>query len=143
MIDLKTNYFNWIPPDFPKVVLVEPGQGDEVTFRGKFEERLPHPFTVRAMDLFFGHDRGDCFEMDVTIYGDDRFLGRRVEEGHSMEAHEATRVIELPVPERVMHLAIYVTCRVTGASKVENSAHPSYNKWRGNFDLNIIFLGAQ
>ena len=143
MIDLKTNYFNWRPEGFPKIVFVEAGQGDEVTFRKTYIEKLSRPFTVRAIDFFFGHDRGDCFEMDVTVYGDEKYLARRIEEGDDTHSREAAKWILLANPERIVTLTIFVTCRVTGASKVENYQHPSYRKWRGNFDLNLVFVGAQ
>lgn len=132
--------------DFPHVVDVD-ADGNEA-WRKEYRVDLGEPFVIDAVDFFFGHDRGDKFEQEVTIYGTDKkgsehmsyFVARRVEE-KTAPGGEACEVYVLPQSVEVVELKVHVVCRVTGPNEDVPSDHPSYKKWRGNFDLNIMLIG--
>ena len=99
--------------------------------------------------MFFGHDFGDSFEMDVTIWGDDAgvehmryFIARRIEENVA-PGGEANATFYLPEPVRVEAVKVQVLCRVTGPNDDVNKEHPSYGEWRGNFDVQIVMIGKK
>lgn len=127
--------------DFPVTVEVKPGQGDEVTFRKTYEFEIGNSI-ISAVDIFHGHDRGDTFEMDTTIYTNDgRFVARRIEENESPQHREANRLFVLPTKiQKVSGLKVHSTCRITGKSQIDNTAHPSFKKWRGVFDMNFVLI---
>ncbi len=130
--------------EFPLEVLVKP-EGSQEPRRIIYHIPIDPAFTIRAVDFFFGHDRGDRFEMDCSIYGaDDWFIARRIEESE-VTNREASKLVPLPLPVRTKHLTIYTTCRVTGESLIEQREHGSHAKhpgWRGVFDMNLILIGS-
>lgn len=140
--------FRWLSSlDFPHVVDVQE-DGDEPWQREYRVTLGAQPFGVAAVDFFFGHDRGDRFEMDVTIWGDayERehmryFVARRVEE-QTAPSGEASILVHLPAPLMLRYIKVLVLCRITGANSGVHSEHPSSKKWRGNFDLNIGLIGG-
>lgn len=140
-----TNYVGLEFDGYPIPVEVPPGQ--DIVSRKKFRCQLKAPFNVYGVDIFHGHDRGDTFEMDTTIYSiapdADVFVARRIEENETPSLRRASERQALEVATRVQNLVIYSTCRVTGASRIDNKDHPSFNKWRGNFDLTIKLIGRR
>lgn len=132
------NYVGLEFEGYPLVVAVPPNEASQIRFKCDLNKF----FEIAAVDIFHGHDRGDIFEMDTTIYGDnDMFIARRIEENESPSWRKASEPWALPIRVTSRWLTIYSTCRVTGASRIDNKEHPSFGKWRGNFDMNVKLIG--
>ena len=132
-------------PDFPKEVDVARDGNDAWT--KTYIVDLGKQVTVKAVRSFFGHDRGDAFEMACTVYGDPKstiehhrlYVWDRIEED-TAPTNQARLMEVLASPVTVRSLKIQFVCRVTGKNALVESGHPSYGKWRGVFDFNMSLL---
>ena len=131
--------------EFPLVVDVEK-DGNEAP-RKEYRVDLGRLMTIVGVRTFFGHDKGDSFEMACTIYGDPQTkkehlrysIDERIEEKVA-PGGEASVMHLLPRPEKVRELKVIVVCRVTGRNEAVEKEHPSYDRWRGVFGLGITLI---
>lgn len=139
--------------DFPLVVDVDERVAElgkvegNKAWRKEYRVDLGRLMTIVGVRTFFGHDNGDSFEMACTIYGDPavkkehlRYLvDERIEEDVA-PGGKASAMYVLPRTVKVRELKVIVVCRVTGKNKAVEKEHPSYDKWRGVFDLGITLI---
>lgn len=130
--------------EFPLEVDV-PDRGNDPWTR-EYRAKLRRPVDVRAVRSFFGHDRGDAFEMSATVYADPTteensryYLWDRIEED-TAPTGQARRMDVLPAVVNALTLKIQFMCRVTGKNMAVEKPHGSYQRWRGVFDCNLTLI---
>ena len=133
-------------PDFPLEVDVD-RDGNEAWTK-EYLLDLGKQTKVIAVRSFFGHDRGDAFEMECTVYGDLKktdhhrlYVWDRIEED-TAPTNQARLMEVLASPVTVRYLKLQFVCRVTGPNMAVTDSHPSYERWRGVFDFNIMLIGT-
>ncbi len=152
MPELKVIYNrNFVYIDRPEPIVRDVDEHGEDPFRARYFVSLKHDFEVVAIDSFFGHDRGDAYEVAITVHADEEldrlqkprlFLWRRIDEDTAPNG-AGSELEHLADDTTIRTLRIDVLFRVTGENELVDQGHPSYQKWRGVFDWNLMLVGRK
>ncbi len=139
---------NYVKVKFAEPIVVDAISDSNAPFEEKFFIKLEQEREVIAIDSFFGHDRGDAYEIAIEVYSDvdggrvenaRDFLWRRIDEDTAPNNDEHM-IFVLARPVKLVALKIYVLCRVTGKNLLVGKGHESHRRWRAGFDVNMILI---
>ncbi len=139
---------NFVLVKLPEPIVVDVDEDGDEAFQKTYLLKLNKAVDVIAIDSFFGHDRGDAYEMAIEAFSDTDqtkvehardFLWRRIDEDTAPNNDEH-KLYVLPRPMSVKALKVHLTCRVTGKNDLVDPPHPSAGKWRGVFDFNMYLI---